>query len=138
MAHTRRPHARAPVVYPSVSWHLRMCRSLRSPSLTYHKRHHQKRNLLRYSWWFLRAQQLRTHRLRSNNQRTMTHKTAPTKNTLPQAIPKTRRCTKMLTRWSPSGLNLRFSPVDFELCWSTWASPPLPGIGSRKSRIQGE
>jgi hypothetical protein len=25
----------------------------------------------------------------------------------------------------------------FELCWSTWASPPLPGIGSRKSRIEG-
>jgi hypothetical protein len=35
-------------------------------------------------------------------------------------------------------LNLRSSPVDFGLCWSTWASPPLPGIGSRKSRVQGE
>jgi hypothetical protein len=23
------------------------------------------------------------------------------------------------------------------LCWSTWASSPLPGIGSRKSRVQG-
>jgi hypothetical protein len=22
--------------------------------------------------------------------------------------------------------------------WSTWASPPLPGTGSRKSRVQGE
>jgi hypothetical protein len=25
-----------------------------------------------------------------------------------------------------------------ELCWSTWASPPLPGTESRKSRVQGE
>jgi hypothetical protein len=25
-----------------------------------------------------------------------------------------------------------------ELCLSTWASPPLPGTGSRKSRVQGE
>jgi hypothetical protein len=40
----------------------------------------------------------------------------------------------MLTRWSPLGLNLRSSPVDFGLCWSTWASPPLPGTRSRKSR----
>jgi hypothetical protein len=39
---------------------------------------------------------------------------------------------------SPSELNLRSSPAGFELCWSTWASPPLPGIESRKSRIQGE
>jgi hypothetical protein len=23
----------------------------------------------------------------------------------------------------------------FELCWSTWASPPLPGTGSRKSHV---
>jgi hypothetical protein len=45
---------------------------------------------------------------------------------------------EMLTRWSPSELNLRSSPVGFELCWSTWASPPLPGTGSRKSRVQGE
>jgi hypothetical protein len=29
-------------------------------------------------------------------------------------------------------------PVGFELWWSTWASPPLPGTGSRKSRVQGE
>jgi hypothetical protein len=101
------PHTRAPAVYPSVSWHLRMCRSLKSPSPTYHKRHHQKRNLSRYSWWFLRAQQLRTRRLRSNNRRTMTPKTRPTKNTVPRAIPKPRRCTEMLTRQSPSGLNLR-------------------------------
>jgi hypothetical protein len=35
-------------------------------------------------------------------------------------------------------LNLRSSPVDFELCWNTWAPPPLPGTGSRKSHIQGE
>jgi hypothetical protein len=32
------PHARAPIVYPSASSHLRMCRSLKSPSPTYHKR----------------------------------------------------------------------------------------------------
>jgi hypothetical protein len=25
----------------------------------------------------------------------------------------------------------------FRLCWSTWASPLLPGTGSRKSRVQG-
>jgi hypothetical protein len=25
----------------------------------------------------------------------------------------------------------------FELYWSTWASPPLPGTGSRKSHVQG-
>jgi hypothetical protein len=37
--------------------------------------------------------------------------------------------------WSPSGLNLRSLPADFGLCWSTWASPPLPGTGSRKSRV---
>jgi hypothetical protein len=49
----------------------------------------------------------------------MTPKTRPTKNTLPRAILKTRRCTEMLTRWSHSGLNLRSSPVDFGLCWST-------------------
>jgi hypothetical protein len=44
----------------------------------------------------------------------------------------------MLTRWSPSELNLRSSPVDFELCWSTWASPQLLGTGSTKSHVQGE
>jgi hypothetical protein len=27
--------------------------------------------------------------------------------------------------------------VSFELCWSTWASPPLPGTGSRKFCVQG-
>jgi hypothetical protein len=37
----------------------------------------------------------------------------------PRAIPKTRRCTKMLTRWSPSGPNLRSSPAGFELSWNT-------------------
>jgi hypothetical protein len=67
----------------------------------------------------------------------MTRKTRPTKSTLPQAIPKPRRCTEMLMRWSPSGLNLRSSSADFGLCWSTWVSPPLPGTGSRKSRVQG-
>jgi hypothetical protein len=46
--------------------------------------------------------------------------------------------TEMLTRWSPLGLNLRSSPADFELCWSIWASPPLPSTGSRKSRVHGE
>jgi hypothetical protein len=40
--------------------------------------------------------------------------------------------------WSPSELNLRSSLAGFELCWSTWASPPLPGTGSRKSHVQGE
>jgi hypothetical protein len=60
----------------------------------------------------------------------------------PRAILNPRRCTEMLTRWSPSGLNLRSSPADFELCWSTWASPPLPvqGRGSpafRASGVQG-
>jgi hypothetical protein len=35
------------------------------------------------------------------------------------------------------GLKLRSSPAGFGLRWSTWASPPLPGIGSRKSRVQG-
>jgi hypothetical protein len=68
---------------------------------------------------------------------TMTQKTRPTKSTLPRAILKPRRCTEMLTRWSPSGLNLRSSPADFGPCWSTWASPPLPGTGSKKSRVQG-
>jgi hypothetical protein len=67
----------------------------------------------------------------------MTQKRRPTKSTLPRAIPKPRRCTEMLMRWSPSGLNLRSSPADFELCWSTWASPRLHGTGSRKSHIQG-
>jgi hypothetical protein len=67
----------------------------------------------------------------------MTWKTRrPTKSTLPRAIPRPRRCTEMLTR-SPLGLNLRSSPVDFGLCWSTWASPQLPGTESRKSHIQG-
>jgi hypothetical protein len=80
----------------------------------------------------------RTRRLRSSSNRgTMTQKTRPTKNTLPRAILKPRRCTEMLTRWSPSGLNLRSSPADFGLCWSTWVSPPLPGTGSRKSCFQG-
>jgi hypothetical protein len=68
----------------------------------------------------------------------MAQKTRPMKSTLPQAIPNPRRCTEMLTRWSPSELNLRSSPAGFELCWSTWASPPLPGRGSRKSRVQDE
>jgi hypothetical protein len=40
-------------------------------------------------------------------------------------------------RWSPSGSTLQFSPVGYELCWNTWASPPPPGIGSRKFHIQG-
>jgi hypothetical protein len=26
----------------------------------------------------------------------------------------------------------------FDLCWSTWASPPLPGTVSRKSHVQGK
>jgi hypothetical protein len=43
----------------------------------------------------------------------------------------------MLTRWSPSGPKLWSSPACFGLCWSTWASPPLPDTGSRKSRVQG-
>jgi hypothetical protein len=38
-------------------------------------------------------------------------------------------------RWSPSGSKHQFSPVGFELCWSTWASPPLLGIGSTKSHV---
>jgi hypothetical protein len=33
------------------------------------------------------------------------------------------------------GSKLQFSPAGFELCWSTWASPPLSGTGSRKSRV---
>jgi hypothetical protein len=68
----------------------------------------------------------------------MAQKSRPIKSTLPRAIPNPRRCTEILTRWSPSGLNLRSSPTDFELCWSTWASPPLLGTGSRKSHVQGE
>jgi hypothetical protein len=60
------------------------------------------------------------------------------KSTLPRAIPNPRRCTEMLTRWSPSELNLRSSLAGFEFCWSTWASPPLPVTGSRKSHVQGE
>jgi hypothetical protein len=67
----------------------------------------------------------------------MTHKTRPMKSTLPRAIPRPRRCTEMLMRWSPSGPKLRSSPAGFGLCWSTWASPPLLGIGPRKSRVQG-
>jgi hypothetical protein len=59
------------------------------------------------------------------------------KSTLPRAIPKPRRCTEMLMRWSPSGLNLQSLLAGFGLCWSTWASPPLPGTGSRKSHVQG-
>jgi hypothetical protein len=68
----------------------------------------------------------------------MAQKTRPMKSTLPRAIPNPRRCTEMLTRWSPSELNLRSLPAGFELCWRTWASPPLPGTWSRKSRVQGE
>jgi hypothetical protein len=41
-------------------------------------------------------------------------------------------------RLSPSELNLRSLPAGFELCWSTWASPPLPVTESRKSLVQGE
>jgi hypothetical protein len=40
-------------------------------------------------------------------------------------------------RWSPAGSKLQFSPAGFDLCWSTWASPPPPGTGSRKPRVQG-
>jgi hypothetical protein len=61
----------------------------------------------------------------------------PMKSTLPQATPRMRRCTGMRMRWSPSGPKHQFSPAGFELCWSTWALPPPPGTGSRKSRIQG-
>jgi hypothetical protein len=68
----------------------------------------------------------------------MAQKTRPMKSILPRTIPNPRRCTEMLTRWSPSELNLRSSLAGFELCWSTWASPPLPGTGSRYSRVQGE
>jgi hypothetical protein len=67
----------------------------------------------------------------------MTRNTRPTKITLPRAIPRPRSCTEMLTRWSPSGPKLRSSPAGFGLCWITWASPPLPGTGSRKSHVQG-
>jgi hypothetical protein len=35
------------------------------------------------------------------------------------------------------GPKLQFSLVGFELCWSTWASPPPPGTGSWKCCIQG-
>jgi hypothetical protein len=68
----------------------------------------------------------------------MAQKTRLMKSNLPRAIPNLRRCTGTLTRWNPSELNLRSSSAGFELCWSTWASPPLPGTGSRKSRVQGE
>jgi hypothetical protein len=81
---------------------------------------------------------LRTQQLKTNNWRTMAQKTRPMKSNLPRVIPSLRRCTGMLTRWNPLELNLRSSPAGFELCWSTWASPPLPGTGSRKSRVQGE
>jgi hypothetical protein len=67
----------------------------------------------------------------------MTQKTRPTKSTLPRAIPNPRRCTEMLTRWSPSGPKLQSSLAGFGLCWSTWASPPLPGTGLRRSHVQG-
>jgi hypothetical protein len=67
----------------------------------------------------------------------MTQKTRPTKSTLPRAILNPRRCTEMLTRWSPSVPKLLSSLIGFGLCWSTWASPPLPGTGSRKSHVQG-
>jgi hypothetical protein len=70
--------------------------------------------------------------------RTLAQKTRLMKSNLPRAIPNLRSCTEMLTRWSPSELNLRSSPAGFEFCWSTWASPPLPGTGSRKSRVLGE
>jgi hypothetical protein len=40
----------------------------------------------------------------------MAQKTRPMKSNLPRAIPNLRRCTKMLTRWSPSELNLRSKP----------------------------
>jgi hypothetical protein len=33
------------------------------------------------------------------------------------------------------GPKLWSSLKDFGLYWSTWASPPLPGTGSRKSRV---
>jgi hypothetical protein len=68
----------------------------------------------------------------------MAQKTRPMKSNLPRVIPNLRRCTGMLTRWNPLELNLRSSPAGFELCWSTWASPPQPGTGSRKSHVQGE
>jgi hypothetical protein len=29
-------------------------------------------------------------------------------------------------------------PVEFRLCWNTWASPPPQGAGSRKSCVQGK
>jgi hypothetical protein len=35
------------------------------------------------------------------------------------------------------GPKLRSSLAGFGLCWSTWASLPLPDTGSRKSHIQG-
>jgi hypothetical protein len=68
----------------------------------------------------------------------MAQKTRPMKSILSQAILNPRRCTRIMTRWNPSELNVRSSPTGFELCWSTWASPPLPGTGSRKSRVQGK
>jgi hypothetical protein len=55
----------------------------------------------------------------------------------PRTTPRTRRCIEMRMRWSPLGLKLQFSPAGFELCWNTWESPPLLGIGSRKSHVQG-
>jgi hypothetical protein len=73
-----------------------------------------------------------------NNQRTTAQKTRSMESNFPRVIPNLRSCTKMLTRWSPSELNLQFSPVGFELCWSTSASLPLPGTRSRKSHVQGE
>jgi hypothetical protein len=68
----------------------------------------------------------------------MAQKTRLMKSNLPRAIPNLRSCTEMLTRCSPSELNLRSSLAGFELCWSTWASPPLPGTESRKSHVQGK
>jgi hypothetical protein len=64
-------------------------------------------------------------------------KTRPMKSTLPRAMLRMSRCTDMWMRWSLSGSKLQFSPVGFELCWNTWASPLLPGTGSRKSCVQG-
>jgi hypothetical protein len=46
----------------------------------------------------------------------MTQKTRLKKSTLPRAIPRLRRRTEILTRWSPLGPKLQFSPAGFELC----------------------
>jgi hypothetical protein len=108
--------------------------------LTHHHIYHRRRSLLRMSWWYRVARQLKAHLLRSSSSRRTTMSTLKMKmmkSTLPRVTTRARSCTEMLTRGNPSVLKPQSLPVGFVPCWDTWALPLPQNTESREFCAQG-